>query len=73
MAFVPDTLPEARPRRGLLSRLSRGFEAIIEGSAGAQRARFALELQALSDAELAARGLKREDIVAHAFRGMTAI
>ena len=31
------------------------------------RVRYAVSLSALSDAELAERGLKREDIVAHAF------
>ena len=58
-------VPEARP--GLLGRIWRGLG---ECSLGAARLRQVEALRALSDEELAARGLTREEIVHHAFRDL---
>ncbi len=52
----------------LLARIERGLEWMMEHGSGAARVRSAQALQALSDAELAKRGLKRDEIVMHVFR-----
>ncbi|MEM1160216.1 MAG: hypothetical protein AAGJ28_04730 [Pseudomonadota bacterium] len=47
--------------------LGNGLVQLGELSAGARAARYAGNLAKLSDEELAARGLKRDQIVEHAF------
>ncbi len=58
-------------RRPLIDRIGAGFTMIFETlartSRGARCAREAERLSALSDAQLARMGLKREDIIRHAF------
>lgn len=67
MAAFDTDMPRARS--GFLSSfvqgVSRGFLSIAEANS---RAREIDRLQALSDASLAARGLRREDIARHVFR-----
>lgn len=62
----------ATPRQSVLAPLAaagrRFWEFALTHSAGARCAREAERLSALSDAELARIGLRREDIVRHAFR-----
>lgn len=53
---------------GLRAAIGRVFSRMIENGAGAQRLRQIEALQAKSDEELAARGLKRDEIVRHVFR-----
>lgn len=53
---------------GALSRIGSGIEWLMDNSAGAMRAKKVQALHALSDAELAERGLKREEIVMYVFR-----
>ena len=50
--------------------IGRAMHAMIENSSGAKRVRQAQALQARSDAELAAMGLRREDIVRRVFSDM---
>lgn len=61
---IADHLP--RPIGGRLLRL---LVRIGETSVPAERARYAERLFAMSDAELAGRGLSRKGIIRHAFRG----
>jgi hypothetical protein len=49
-------------------RFERGLEWLIAHSSGEARVRRVRALQALSDAELAKRGLKRDEIVLFVFR-----
>ena len=64
--------PSGRP--GALRRFGQGLGAMLEtigrASQGARCAEYAQRLQAMSDAELAARGIRREDIIRHAFRSI---
>ena len=59
--------------RGLLVRAAaivRAFgEVLVESNAGMRCSRKAERLQALSDADLAKLGIRRDQIVQHAFRG----
>lgn len=60
--------PLAAPLRGLLAML-RAFAAMLERLTEARSRRDQIEaLSALSDAQLNARGLRRDQIVAHVFR-----
>ena len=52
-------------RRGIFTRLFDGLVAIAENN---HRVRRVQQLSAMSDAQLAQRGLKREDIARHVFR-----
>lgn len=60
----------------LFDKLRRAGEAaygtLVEYSRGAACMREAQRLMAMSDAELAALGLRRDTIYGHAFRGFTA-
>ena len=69
MAFVSNSSSDLRSRRGLLSRLNGLMEALSEASHGAACAKRAYNLSQLSDEALAKRGIRREDIVRHAFKG----
>ena len=55
---------------GIAHALSRVASAMARVSDGHHRAQQAQALLAMSDEALAARGLKREDVVRHVFRGM---
>lgn len=59
------TLPRRNILRDAAYALARGFMSISENNA---RVRQMEHLQSLSDAALAKRGLRREDIVRHVFR-----
>ena len=61
-----DHLPQSA---SLGDRLLRLLVRIGEASGPGQRARYADRLFAMSDAELADRGLARDGIIRHAFRG----
>lgn len=54
----------------MLSGIAQGFLSIAESNA---RVREVEHLNRLSDAELAHRGLRREDIVRHVFRDVLAV
>ncbi|SNR51981.1 DUF1127 domain-containing protein [Puniceibacterium sediminis] len=57
------------PKTPLLTRIVEGFAGWIDRYAENQpRMRGVRALQAMSDEQLAARGLKREQIVPHVFR-----
>ena len=56
---------------GILSRVAAMFTWMAGMSAAARAGRHAGELAQLTDAQLAARGLTRDGIVAHAFRDLT--
>ncbi|MHA6326856.1 DUF1127 domain-containing protein [Roseivivax sp. CAU 1753] len=60
-----NTTSDTGKGKGILSRFFNGVIRLAERNA---RYRQAECLQAMSDAELAARGLKREDIVRHVYR-----
>ncbi|SLN60047.1 hypothetical protein ROJ8625_03044 [Roseivivax jejudonensis] len=66
---LADTNPAGIARRnetrGIFSRIMDGLVHIAETN---HRVRRVQHLSALNDSELAARGLKREDIVRHVFR-----
>jgi hypothetical protein len=70
-----DTQVAARDARSVLSRtgarIGVWFARIARMSEVARAARHAGELARLSDEQLAARGLTRDGIVAHAFRHLT--
>lgn len=72
MTAQPITTRTASPIRALLAgagtALSRLFDTLAGASAAARCAREAERLFALSDAELARRGLTRDQIIHHAFR-----
>ena len=55
----------------LLATVGIAMRYLARMSAGAQAARYAGELAELTDEQLAARGLTRDGIVAHAFRHLT--
>lgn len=59
----------AAPQRGLMSRLQAGLWRMIEahGERHSRRAQV-LALEALSDEDLAVRGLRRDEIAYHVFR-----
>lgn len=54
---------------GLGDRLLRLLVRIGEASGPGQRARYANRLFEMSDADLAQRGLTRDGVIRHAFRG----
>jgi hypothetical protein len=56
------------PLAGIGARFMSGVKAISNASRGARCLREAERLSRLSDDELARRGLKRDQIVQHAFR-----
>ncbi|MGY9045646.1 hypothetical protein P775_21525 [Puniceibacterium antarcticum] len=59
------------PKAPLFTRIAHGLATWIDSYAENQpRMRGVRALQAMSDAQLAERGLKREDIVRHVFRGI---
>ncbi|GAB4305887.1 MAG: hypothetical protein Kow0058_18650 [Roseovarius sp.] len=59
------------PRQGLGTRLLAALGRAIEAHGRVASRRAAIEkLQACSDAELAALGLRREDIIRHVFRDL---
>lgn len=62
-ASITDT-NAAAPRAGLFTRLG---EAIVRAAERHSRADRIAALQRLDDAELAARGMRRDDIVRHVF------
>lgn len=66
------TGPRTRLAR-LGDRLARLAVRLVENSELNRRAEVAQRLSALSDAELARRGLRREDILRHAFGPMLAL
>ena len=55
---------------GILSRLAALFVWLGETSDGARAARYAGRLAQMSDEELSKLGIKRDEIVAHAFRNL---
>jgi hypothetical protein len=57
------------PFAGLRARLASLLEVLAEASQGMRCAREYERLSQLSDEELARRGLKRDGLVQHAFRG----
>ncbi len=59
--------PGSLPGESLSTRAKRLLGWIVHNSEGARCARHAARLDALSDAQLAARGIRREDIVRTAF------
>jgi hypothetical protein len=63
------TFDLARAPRGesISTRAKRLFDWLVQNSEGARCARHAALLDALNDAELAARGIRREDIIRTAF------
>ena len=61
------TATHANERKGILQRLYDGMVWIAERN---PRVRQAEQLQAMTDAELAKRGLKREDIARHVYRDL---
>ena len=63
---IADHLPKFT---GFGDRLLGLLVRIGEASGPAERARYADRLFAMSDAELAKRGLTRDGIIRHAFRG----
>lgn len=63
---APATASITAPVRAFFSKLGAWFERITEANSKSREVQF---LQSLSDQELAARGLKREDIVRHVFAG----
>ncbi len=67
------TTIELQPARSFLARVGRavadGYIRMCERSHLSACAQEAVDLFALSDAELAARGLTRSTVIPHAFRG----
>jgi hypothetical protein len=63
---VSDTLKQAG--RSVLRFFGHIFEAMAFAAEGNRRLKLVERLQAKSDQELEAMGLRREDIVRHAFR-----
>ncbi|SFR36765.1 hypothetical protein SAMN04488005_1017 [Yoonia tamlensis] len=69
MAFFTDTAADAQSQPGLLSRIGTGFVAAMIRIMDAQdRSPEVRRLEALSDSELAAMGLRRDDIIRYVFR-----
>ena len=60
----------ARPLDQVRAALSTFAHRLAENSAAQKRVDYAARLHAKSDAELAELGIRRQDIVRHAFRGM---
>ena len=61
---------EAKSRRGIFRRVLDVLVTIAETT---QQARRLQELTNMSDAQLAARGLRREDITRHVFRDQVSL
>lgn len=78
MAHVYDTVSRTQNAEVFqpLTAVGRWFYGVLEGlakySTGYRCAQEASRLSALSDEQLAQRGLKRDEIVSHAFRRMSA-
>ena len=69
--LVPSTTPFMTAGRALSQLggwISRVNTHLMESSSGAARVRHVATLQAKSDAELAALGIERDDIVYHVFK-----
>ncbi|MGR3269942.1 DUF1127 domain-containing protein [Thalassococcus profundi] len=63
------TYPDVYPKAGVFTRLNAWFFATMEKIAeNNPRIRRVRKLEALSDAQLAALGIRRADIVHHVFR-----
>lgn len=70
MAHVTTNAPIAHSVLGLFSRAFAGFgAALIRMAESSSQMRQINALQALSDAELAERGLRRQDIAHYVFSG----
>lgn len=67
MAHITYTAPRRSAFSGFLHAIGDFFTLITESN---WRVHEAERLQAMSDAQLAARGLRREDIARHVFRDM---
>ncbi|ETX14006.1 hypothetical protein OCH239_05995 [Roseivivax halodurans JCM 10272] len=65
LADFQTTTTTGAERRGIFTRIFDSLVAIAENN---HRVRRVQHLSALSDAQLAQRGLKREDIARHVFR-----
>lgn len=67
MTTLTFELPGRAPGERLSTRAMRLLERLVRNSHRARCAEHAARLNALSDADLAARGIRREDIVRIAF------
>lgn len=67
MTTLTTNLPGIPLGERLSTRAKQVFIWLVQHSEGARCAEHAARLEALSDAELAARGIRREDIVRIAF------